>query len=160
MLAPDLNSVKYYSDDANYVSFDCSVQSFSVDDQYIAITLNHNRQDFAAEFVINGKNYDLAVENGLLDVLQQDATFTISSASAYLGDGWNYPIVSMKYQGKEIIPYELGKQNYIELRREAENLAKRFIIILGSIAATLAIFDVCSIIGIFRKNKNSPNSAQ
>ena len=150
---PDLNSVEYYSDSANYVSFDVSVQSFFIDENYIGIKFDHSQKEFYDFFKIDGKNFDLAMENCLPELLQKDAVFTITSASAYLGDGWAYPVVALTYGEKVIIPYEAGRQNNIEVQRAAENQAKRYIMIWGIIFGTLAVFDVCSIIGIFLQRK-------
>ena len=149
LYAPDLNSVQYYSVSANYVSFDGSVQSFFTGENYIEINFNHSQKEFYRKFKITGKNFDLAVKNGLLDILQKDTLFTITSASAYLGDGWAYPIpiVALIHNGKEIIPYEAGKQNNIEVQQKAENRAKSYIITWGIVVGVLAVFDVCSIIG-------------
>lgn len=157
LYAPDLNSVKYYSDSANYVSFDGSVQSFFISENYIEIKLNHSQKEFYDDFKINGKNFDLAVKNGLFDILQKDTLFTITSASAYLGDGWAYPIVALTYNGKEIIPYEEGKQNNIEIQQKAENRAKSYIIICVSVVGALVVFDVCSIIGFLQQKDKSTN---
>lgn len=156
LFAPDMNSVRYYSDPANYVSFDGSVRSFVIGEDSVTFELDHSQKGFADEFTIEEKNFDLAVENGLLDILQKDAVFTITSANAYLGDGWAYPVVALTYEGKEIIPYEEGMQNTIEVRQEAETFATTYIVILGSIVGVLAVFDVCPIIGLvtaIRKNR-------
>ncbi|MGN1103527.1 MAG: hypothetical protein ACI4QI_01495 [Candidatus Coproplasma sp.] len=154
MYAPDINSVEYYSDPANYVSFDGSVQSFNIGDNCIIIRFNHNQKEFYDSFRIDGKNYDLAIENGLSDILLEDALFTITSASAYLGDGWSYPIVALTYNEREIIAYEEGWQNFVEVRKIAENKARSYIIVWGSVVGALAVFDVCSAIGIFIQRKD------
>lgn len=147
LYAPDINSVRYYSDPANYVSFDGSVQSYLIGEDYIGINLRHAQSEFYNDFKIEGKNFDLAVKNGLPDVLQSDAVFTITTASAYLGDGWAYPVVALLYNGNEIISFEEGLQNYVEVQRNAENAAKLYISVWGSVVGTLAVFDICSIIG-------------
>ena len=154
LYAPDLNSVQYYSDSANYVSFDGSVQSFFIGENYIEIKLNHSQKEFYDNFKINGKNFALAVKNGLLDILQKDTLFTITSASAYLGDDWAYPVIALTYEGNEIIPYEEGMQNNVEVQQNAENYAKSFIIVLGSVVGALSVLDVCSIIVFLRRKEN------
>lgn len=155
LLSQDLFTVQYYSDSANYVSFDGSIESFYINENKIIITFNHSQKEFYDGFIIGGKNYDLATENGLLDILQEGDCFTITSASAYFGDGWLYPVVALNYEGKEIIPFKDGKQNNIELQQQAERFSKLFIIVLGSIVGALAIFDVCSIIGYSRGKKDN-----
>lgn len=154
LYAPDLNSVAYYSNSKNYVTFDGNVKSFFIGEDYIGIEFDHSQKEFYNDFKIRGKSFDLAVKNGLPDILQEGISITITSASAYLGDGWAYPIVAVTYNGIEIIPYEEGKQNFIEVQQSAENRAKLYITILGSVVGVLLVFDICAIIGIFLQRKN------
>ena len=62
LYAPDLNSVPYFSDPANYLSFEGSVRSFSRDEGAIYLTVDHAREEFYEDFRIDGKNFDLALE--------------------------------------------------------------------------------------------------
>ena len=149
--APDIGSVQYYSDAANYTTFDCTIQSFSIGEDDIQITFEHTQSHFYDDFSIDGKNCDLAIENGIEDILQTDALFTITSASAYLGDGWSYPVVALSYNGREIIPFDEGQENYVEIRLTAENQAKAYIIVWGSIVGAFVIFDICSITGLIKQ---------
>lgn len=149
----DLNTVSYYSDDNNYDSFECSVQSFFVRNSTILITFNHNQENYFDDFRISGKNVDLAIQNGLLDILQEGAVFTISSANAYLGDGWRYPIVELIYNGKEIIPYAQGKENFIEIRQQAESFAEKYLLISGGSFVILLALGIYFSILLFKKRK-------
>ena len=149
MCSYDLNSVKYYADDENYTTFECTVESFVVEEDYISITFKHSQKDFYDKFKIVGKSIDLAINNGLLSVLQKDEIFTITSADKYLGDGWAYPIVELVYKDNTIIPYETGKTNYLEVQQEAEDFSKLYITILGSIIGVLAVIDAVSIVGLY-----------
>ena len=154
LFAPDLNSVKYYADDRNYVSFECSVQSFDIYEDAIVIIFNHSQEDFYNSFQISGKNFDLALEKGLPNILKENETFTITSANAYLGDGWIYPIVGLIHNGQVIIPYEEGKQNYVEVRQQAEDFAKFYIFTFAVLFKIILSLDVCSAAGIFLTKKN------
>lgn len=152
----DLNTVNYYNDESNYITFDCAVENFSIEDDYVYITFAHSQKEFYTRFCINGKNVDLAINNGLTDILQKDAILTITSAPGYFGDGWSYPIVEIDHNGNTILPYEIGKTNNLEVQQEAENFAKLYITVLGCIVGVLIVFDVCSIVGLcLQRNKSS-----
>ncbi len=154
LYAPDLNSVPYFSDPANYLSFEGSVRSFSLDEGAIYLTVDHAREEFYEDFRIDGKNFDLALENGLPDLLQKGAPFTITAASAYLGDGWDYPIAALSCEGREIIPFEEGRQNCVEVQQKAEEAARSYILVWGIAAGALAALDAGAIIGLFRAKKS------
>ena len=109
LYGPDLKSVKYYADDNNYDRFECKVRSYDVYEDAVYISFEHSQSNYYDRFRICGKNFDLAMENGLSEILQENAVFTISSAAAYLGDGWVYPIVALSCHGDEMIPYSEGK---------------------------------------------------
>ena len=161
LFAHDFNSVEYYSDDKNYDSFECKVRSFKVYDDLICIDFEHSQENYYNNFKINGKNLDLAIENGLQDILRENVVFTVTSADAYLGDGWKYPIVALTYDGNEIIPFAEGKQNNIEFQQQAENFAIKYFAITGGIFVFLFITDSCLLIGYYKKrNKcNSQNNS-
>lgn len=154
LFAPDLNSVEYYSDDKNYSSFECTVSSFNVYEDCIIIEFTHSQENFYDDFNIRGKNFDLAIKNGLVEVLRENAIFTISSADAYLGDGWCYPIVALTYNGNEIIPYTEGKQNFVDYQQQAENRSIKYLIIAGGIFISLIVIETGLIILYMKKRKN------
>ena len=149
LYAPDLNSVPYFSDPANYLSFEGSVRSFSLVEDAIYLTVDHAREEFYEDFRIDGKNFDLALENGLPDLLQKGASFTITAASAYVGDGWAYPIAALTCEGREIGPFEEGRKNCVEVQQNAENFARSYILKFAIAVGILAVFDACSVIGFF-----------
>lgn len=153
LFAADLGSVEYYSDDNNYERFECSVDSYVVYDDMIAIDFVHLKNNYYESFSISGKNYNLALQNGLLDILQKDVIFKISSADAYLGDGWRYPIVELIYNGDEIIPYAQGKQNFVDYQQQAENCSKNYLMVAGGIFIFLIVIEICLIIVYLKKKK-------
>lgn len=154
LFAPDLNSVEYYIDDANYDSFECTVRSYDIYDNAVYIYCDHSRDNYYDKFKISGKNFNLAMNNGLSDLLQENANFLISSADAYLGDGWSYPIVALTHNGDEIIPYAEGKQNFVEYQQEAENLAIKYFQIAGVVFVALIVIETCLIILYIKKRKD------
>ena len=153
LFGPDLNSVEYYIDDANYDSFECTVRSYDIYDNTIYIYFDHSQDNYYDGFRICGKNFNLAMKNGLPDVLQENVIFIISSADAYLGDGWRYPIVALTYNGDEIIPYAEGKQNFVEFQQEAENRAIRYFLIAGVVFVALIMIEAVLIILFIKKRK-------
>ena len=153
LFAPDLNSTEYYLDDKNYDSFECKVSSFNVYDDVICFELEHSQDNYYETFKICGKNFDLAIKNGLSEILRENVVFTISSANAYRGDGWSYPVVALKYNNEDIIPFAEGKQNYVEYQQQAENRAERYLLIAGGVFAFLIIAEICLIILCIKSGK-------
>ena len=155
LYGPDLKSVKYYADDNNYDRFECKVRSYDVYEDAVYISFEHSQSNYYDRFRICGKNFDLAMENGLSEILQENAVFTISSAAAYLGDGWVYPIVALSCHGDEMIPYSEGKQNFVEYQQEAENLAVTYLLIAGGAFVLSAATETGLVILLCKKRKSA-----
>ena len=130
------------------------MRSFSLYEGAIYLTVDHAREEFYEDFRIDGKNFDLAMENGLPDLLQKGASFTITAASAYLGDGWAYPIAALSFEGWEIIPFEEGRQNCVEVQQKAEDAARSYILVWGIAAGALAALNAGAIISLFRAKRS------
>lgn len=154
----DLNQVPYYANDDNYISFESSVESFYIYEDCINIMFSTTPEEFYDGFRLSGKNFDLAVSNGVFDILEKGTVLTVTAAPKYLGDGWKYPIAELVYNGTKIVPYAEGKANVVEERQEADNVSRKYITILGSICGVLVALEILFIV-LFYKSIHKPKVA-
>ena len=148
MYSYDIGTPEYYSDDENYSYFRCDLKSYKVIDNAIYIEFEHNRKDFYNDFVISGKNFDIATDNNIIACLKEGETFYVTAANGYFGDGWNYPVVSLEHNSVTFIPYEEGKQNVVDMQRDKEAFAIRYITIVGSVLGVVMVAGGATIIFI------------
>lgn len=153
----DIATPEYYSDDDNYSYFRCDLRSYTVTDNAIYIDFEHNQQDFYNNFVISGKNYDIATDNNIFACLKEGETFYVSAASGYFGDGWNYPVVSLEHDAVTIIPYEQGKQNVVDMQRDKEEFAIGYITVVGSVLGAVMAAGGATVIVILVKSVKKRN---
>ena len=68
-------------------------------------------------FVLRGKNREIVLEKGILEMLQPGDQVTFTTHSWYPGDGYSMPIVAICVDGQWLLEFEEGHQNLLEYYR-------------------------------------------
>ena len=111
----ELNEYSYYSDVSNYESIRATVDEIHYKDDESRIIINVSDIEapstYDSSFRIKGANYNVVIENGIMDKLAEGDEIEIVSAPAYFGDGYIYPIVSLTVGDEELLSFDVGVEN-------------------------------------------------
>lgn len=114
--------VKYYSDDSNYITAAGTVRylAWGPEQSYVFLAFDDIPEEYSdTNFVLNGENLQIVLENGFAEKVQLGTTVEYVSAPRYFWDGYSMPIVELSVNGEILLTFEEGKTNLLDLiRRE------------------------------------------
>ena len=140
MYGPDLLLIDYYSEKSSY------------EEQVFIILSNHGSFKFELKepqdayydqsFVITKSSLDILTRNNFFKEMMAGDVFYGYTSPRMFGDGWNYPIVSVRTSEKEYLSFDTGAHNLIveyEAKEDKANYYLRLIIIIFTINIILLI---------------------
>lgn len=137
MHGPDLLLIDYYSEKSNY------------EEQKFIILSNRGSFKFELKepqdayydqsFVIAMSNQDILTRNSFFKEVKAGDVFYGYTSSRLFGDGWDYPIVSVRSFEKEYLSFDTGVQNLLEEYEAKEDKANYYLRLIIT-ATTINIF--------------------
>ena len=109
---------KYYSDESNYITEEAVVISMNLYEEKNSIYLGLTQIDEAYQdnaFKIEGENAKLLIERGIFEKIESGDKIMYTSAPGYFGDGYCMPIISISCDGEELLSFEEGHENLLNL---------------------------------------------
>ena len=109
---------EYYMDVNNYITEEAVVDTITYDKklEYIGIRLSEISDAYQGErFIIEGKNLDIVLANGILEKIEPNSVIEFTSAPAFFGNGYLMPIVQLSIDGETLLSFEEGYANLLEL---------------------------------------------
>ena len=109
---------EYYMDTNNYITEEAVVDTITYDKklEYIGIRLSDISDAYQGErFIIEGKNLDIVLANGILEKIEPNSVIEFTSAPAFFGNGYLMPIVQLSIDGETLLSFEEGYANLLEL---------------------------------------------
>lgn len=109
---------EYYMDVNNYITEEAVVDSITYDKkiEYIGFRLSEINDEYQGErFIIQGKNLDIVLANGILEKIEPNSVVEFTSAPAFFGNGYLMPIVQLSVNGEILLSFEEGYANLLEL---------------------------------------------
>lgn len=108
----------YYSDKNNYICGDAVVDNIIFDEENHRLYFWLSEIDDAYQdctFKVEGKSVDVLIGSSLLEKIDIGSKITFISAPRYFGDGYCMPIVALSYNGDELLSFNVGYENLLEL---------------------------------------------
>ena len=102
----------------NYITEEAVVDSIMYDKkiEYIGFRLSEINDEYQGErFIIEGKNLDIVLANGILEKIEPNSVIEFTSAPVYFGNGYVMPIVQLSVDGETLLSFEEGYANLLEL---------------------------------------------
>lgn len=122
LFGPDRFTPDYYADESNYVELECRLLEAYPSEDYLFLAWEGEE----ASFVFRGDCKAVAEANGFYAEVETESTVTIVTALAVFGDGWSYPVVSIRQGDRVYLTYEYGLEQLIAASRKDSALAKSF----------------------------------
>jgi len=158
------NCVKYYNDDQYYETISLTITEINQYDDNIVIRGNHNNINFDDGFIILGNNTNIMISKNYQDNLIIGEKVEIIASPGYFGDGWLYPIASLKHEDKEYLNYDIAKDNIVMYYQNQSNDNKVFfitsVVLVITVHITLVIGFISYIIKYIKINKNKNNQGE
>lgn len=137
MYGPDLLLIDYYSEKSNYEKQEFIIVS---DDGSFKFQLKEPQKAYYDQsFVLTKNNQDVLTRNGFFKEMKVGDIFNGHTSSRMFGDGWDYPIVSVKSYEKEYLSFDTGVQNLLEEYEAKEDKANYYLRLIIT-ATTINIF--------------------
>ena len=108
----------YYSDKNNFITGSAKVENIIYDKETAKIYFWLEQIDEAYQdstFKVEGKNVDILFEKNVFDTIKIGDEIIFTSAPGYFGDGYCMPIVAISYKGEELLSFEEGYENLMNL---------------------------------------------
>lgn len=154
---PSSSMKKYYSDLSNYEVLTVNVveiNDYPEDERiYFQVDIVSSESSYEGHFVIEGDSYNVVIDNDILSEISKDDQLTITSAPGYFGDGYDYPIVDLSFEGKEYILFNDGTSNLLEYLEVSRSNYNNLLIKTSVSFAVFAVFSTLLVVS-FLKNKN------
>lgn len=109
---------EYYSDINNFITEEAIVDNiiYNEERQYIVLWLSEIDEEYqTTDFIIEGKNLELVLQNGILDKIKIGDEITYTSATKFFGNGDFMPIISISVSGEELLNMSDGHKNLMDL---------------------------------------------
>lgn len=109
---------KYYSDDNNYLTEEAVVDNiiFDKEKNIIYFWLSEIDEEYQdSTFKIEGESVNILLKNNIFEKIKVGNEITYTSAPRYFGDGYCMPIVAISINGEELLDFEEGLENLINL---------------------------------------------
>ena len=108
----------YYSDKNNYITEEALIDNIIFDEANNSIyfwlsQIDESYQDNT--FKIEGESVNILLENAIFQKIEVGSELTYTSAPHYFGDGYCMPIVALSYNGEELLSFEEGYENLMNL---------------------------------------------
>ncbi|MBQ2667575.1 MAG: hypothetical protein IJF56_02970 [Clostridia bacterium] len=112
----------YYSDTNHFITEEAVVENisytkkFSGNRECIVLWLSEIDEAYqSSNFNIEGENVALALERGILDKVEEGDVITYTSAPGFFYNGDFMPIVALSVDSEEILCFEEGYRNLMDL---------------------------------------------
>lgn len=108
----------YYADTNNYITEEAVVDNiiYNEEQEYIVFWLSEIDKDYQSrDFIIEGKNAMLVLQNGILDKIKSGDIITYTSAPRLFDNGDFMPIIELSIDDEEILNFEEGHKNLMDL---------------------------------------------
>ena len=108
----------YYLDTNNYIESEGTVNNiiYNKDLNTIFLWLSDIDEEYQdTTFAIKGDSVNVAIENGILDEVEEYSKITFISAPKYFGDGYIMPIVSLYIDDVCLLDFDTGYNNLINM---------------------------------------------
>ena len=102
----------YYGDVEMYVETQIVVNQIEYYDESIVV-VEKDENNYEHRYVIYGDNYNIFIEKRKEKDLKENDLITIHTAYGYFGDGWQYPIASLKCDDFVYYDFETGRTNIV-----------------------------------------------
>ena len=112
--------LEYYSEDSNYIMATCTVRhlGWGPDQSYVYIAFEDIPEEYSdTNFVIEGENLRIVLENGFLEKVKLGTEVVYVSAPRYFWDGYSMPIVELSVDGEVLLSFAEGKGNLLNFIR-------------------------------------------
>lgn len=113
-----MHEKKYYTDINNFITDEAVVDNiiYNEEEGYIVLWLSEIDEAYqCSDFIIEGKNVDLVLENGILDKIEIGDAITYTSAPRIFGNGDFMPIIEISASGEELLNVDDGYKNLMDL---------------------------------------------
>ena len=109
---------EYYADINNFITEEAVVDNiiYNEEKEYIIFWLSEIDEAYQCrDFIIEGNNVMLVIQNGIFDKIETGDVITYTSAPRIFGNGDFMPIIELAIDGEEILNLEDGYKNLMEL---------------------------------------------
>ena len=109
---------EYYADANNFITGEGVVDNIIYDENDKDIVLWLSEIDDAyqcSDFIIEGENFSIVLDNGILDKIKVGDTIEFTSAPRYFGNGDFMPLVALSVGDEELLNFEEGHKNLMDL---------------------------------------------
>ena len=113
-----MHEKKYYADINNFITDEAVVDNviYNEEEGYIVLWLSEIDEAYqCSDFIIEGNNVDLVLENGILDKIEIGDAITYTSAPRIFGNGDFMPIIEISVYGEELLNVDDGYKNLMDL---------------------------------------------
>lgn len=113
-----MHEKEYYADINNFITEEAIVDNIihNEEEEYIVFWLSEIDEAYASsDFIIEGNNADLVLQNGILDKIEIGDVITYTSAPRILGNGDFMPIIQISVSGEELLNLDDGYKNLMSL---------------------------------------------
>ncbi len=109
LTGPDISGLFDYLEKSAFLPVEATVSHVSEADGRV-LFLPAEDSHFFDDMILDGTNYQTAVENGLMPEtdLPVGTVVTVVAHPAYLGDGWKYPVAALSVNGMSYLDFEDG----------------------------------------------------
>ena len=133
--------IDYYSEKSNYEKQEFII--VSDDGSFKFQQKEPQKAYYDQSFVLTKNNQDVLTRNGFFKEMKVGDIFNGHTSSRMFGDGWDYPIVSVKSYEKEYLSFDKGVQNLLEdyeAKEDKANYYLRLIIITSATSIIILVF--------------------
>lgn len=113
-----MHEKKYYADINNFITDEAVVDNVIYNEEkgYIVLWLSEIDEAYqCSDFIIEGNNVDLVLENGILDKIEIGDVITYTSAPRIFGNGDFMPIIEISASNEELLNVDDGYKNLMDL---------------------------------------------
>ena len=110
--------LSHYRETADYVTVTGTVDHIADSEYGLFLGMEETSAAFSDDtFVFRGKNREIVLEKGILQMLQLGDRVTFTTHGWYPGDGYAMPIVAICVDGQWLLEFDAGYQNLLEYYR-------------------------------------------
>lgn len=109
---------EYYAETSNYITEEAVVDNiiYNEEEQYIVFWLSEIDDTYqSSDFIIEGASVMIVLENKVFDKIKIGDEITYTSAPRIFGNGDFMPIIELSNNGEEILSFEEGYKNLMDL---------------------------------------------
>lgn len=113
-----MHEKEYYADINNFITDEAVVDNviYNEEEEYIVLWLSEIDEAYqCSDFIIEGNNASLVLQNGILNKIEIGDVITYTSAPRIFGDGYFMPIIQISVPGEELLNIDDGYKNLMSL---------------------------------------------